>query len=246
MKKEVYFLVFEPLKYNWKIAPVQVMIQIRTWGKATHVGMIWNEKQFQKFITKMSEVKVMDRANVINSFESAGLVVSATFPKVTIENIFTDYVNYRIYVKGIEVSEYQYSKIHRLWEERIGKQKYSLLGLVWFVTAPFIDWIKKTKDVDPDGGFCSEVATNILYQSGVKVFSFLGNKFEDDLLLARSMSLEDYVNSGLGTERFWHYANNTKKFNFGYKVSPKMFKLSPIFSSVGILDIRKDKIYYHE
>ena len=250
--RKLYFLVFEPMKYDWKIAPVQVLIQIRTWGKATHVGMVWNEEDFEAFLSSIKKDGSISRKKAKEKFYSAGQMVSATFPKVTVENIFDDYVNDRIFIKSVEVSDYQYRKVHSYWLSRIGKEKYSLLGLVWFVVAPFIDWIKNTKDIEPNKGFCSEVATNILYASGVKVFTFMCNKFEDDLLLARSLPLHEFKKlcgdkiQGMDVEKFWRMANTSNKFYYGYKVSPRMFKLSPALKCEGILEIHKDRVVYVE
>ena len=248
-EKNVYFLVFEPMKYNWKILPVQVLIQIRTWGKATHVGMIYDEEKFEEFMDYISKHNWLTRKFVLERFEKAGLMVSATFPKVKVENVFTDYVNDRIFIKKLTVSDYQYAKIHKIWNDRIGKQGYSLLGLIWFAVAPFVDWIKKTKDIDPHKGFCSEVATNVLYASGVKVFSFMCNKFENDLLEARSMPKAEYIQKyktiqGMTAEEFWNFANKTRNYYFGYKVSPRVFKLSPIFDCLGYLEITKNNVIY--
>jgi len=250
--KKLYFVVFEPIKYSWILAPIQILIQIRTWGKATHVGMMWNESDFEQFLDYIRNNREIHRNEALEKFKSAGEVISAIFPKVSIQNIFEDYVNDRVFIKSIEVSDFQHKKVHELWIKRLGKERYSIFGLIWFVVAPFIDWVKPVKDIEPDKGFCSEVATNILYGSGVKVFSFMSNKFEDDLLLARKTSMDEFEKIvgekiyEMSSKEFWNLANNTNKFYFGYKVSPRMFKLSPIFNNEGILEIKKDKVIYNE
>jgi len=247
-KTEVIYLVFEPLGIK-RFMPLQLLIQLRTWGRATHVGYSLNPEGLSELIDELKVNKHLSRKDCT----SVGNMISATWPKVKKENIFENYINTRVYLKLLKVPKETKEKIDLYWKQRKGKEAYSLAGLVWFVLGPFLDIFKKHKDIDKKREFCSEAATNSLAFAGIKAFSFLSHPAEKYIYLARSNDYEYWKrivdekiikDFGFDNSKEFYDKANGPEWYWGYKISPRIFRICPIFEDIGIMEIRKDKIYW--
>jgi len=247
----VIYAVFEPLKLSRTLWWLQLAIRGETGGRSTHVGMMWTD-EIRDLLEVLRGEGPLPIEDVRGEWESAGRVVSATWPKVKIESIWERYVGYRVWLREAPLSPTQEALVRGYWEDALKKGKrYSLGGLIWYVLGPWVGAIAGVdKDVDPRGAFCSEAATNSLYRAGFKVFSFIGDAFEDALLRARTTGrYEEWRESlteqeekamarrGLAPQLVW--SERYKKWLYGYKVSPWMFRVTPALRDLGYIEIRK-------
>lgn len=239
------FLVFEPFRLSPVLWPVQLAIRMRT-GRPTHVGMLWSENVDWDNILPCSLAKFRDQDIRL---------ISATWPRVRVQNL-ANYKGDRVYVRDLEVDDDTATRVRNWWASALAKGKsYSVSGLIWFVVGTWVGAITgKDEDIDPRGAFCSEAATNSLYTNGVRVFSFIGDQFEDALLRARrTATYTDWLHSltpqekacmaarGLPPHKVWQL--RYKKWIYGYKVSPRDFLMSPIFTNRCIIRIDKEVRY---
>jgi len=255
LMNKLYFCIFEPVKYSWKLFLVQLAIQIRTWRKATHVGMLWSpESDIQDLIDYLWEEQVVDLTTLSQQpFYHAGTLISATWPKVKLQNIFEDYKNDRVFIRSIEVPHEIAEAVREEWKKRLDKEGYSIGGLLWFVVGPVMDLIIRNGDVDPKNEFCSEAVTNVLYSCGVPVFHFAATPTEQLILKIRKLQVlglnpEQYLTfedkylismTGKSVEKFVAEAKLPMR---GYKISPGVFKINPLFNTEIVLEITKTKV----
>ena len=254
---KIIFGVFEPIKYSWKIAPIQILIQARTWGKATHVALFLNEDNVYTFINFLKENDYKTTtSNALKNFNEAGSIISATWPRVKRENIFKNYINDKIYLKELETNELAYNKIRNYYFKKENKEGYAIAGLGWFLIGPIVNVIKgDTKEPDPNKEFCSEAGTNSIYSAGIKIFSFISSQIEDLIMLARQYKYTEFLsklseediniikNAGYKNTADFYKECNNGKYYFGYKISPRVFKINPLFNDIGILTVKKKEVY---
>ena len=257
---KLYFCVFEPLKYSWKLFPVQIAIQIRTWRKATHVGMLWASSTEVEHLLEFIRGRVSEGFSTIKQNEleekklvTAGTLISATWPKVKLQNIFRDYQKDRVYIRSVEIPPAIEAWVRSEWKKRLNKEGYSIGGLIWFLVGPIFNiFNRKLNDPDLRHEFCSEAATNVLYSAGIPVFTFDTDWLEEiKLKIRRAVILGENVDEKLTD---WEKAvialagytlgsfEKKKLIPRGYKISPGVFKINPLFKTEAVLEIWKDKI----
>ena len=138
------------------------------------------------------------------------------------------------------------------------KKKYSLGGLVWFTVGPVAGIFGYDKDSEPHKAFCSEATTNAISYTGEKIFDFLCNRFEELIYIARRSEnfsiFKNYITkideavikeNGFTLENFYKTAKNDNKWYWGYKISPRVFKINSKLKSNGYLEIYNDKVIYN-